>query len=88
MVLSNTVKSFVGMLLGPVAFLRFNVFIKDCTSLRFVGVRKNVFSRGSSRKSGYFLSELSLSIFILPLSLFISELFLSILAFSNLCCAL
>ena len=32
MVLSNTFKSFVGILLGPVAFLTFNVFIKDCTS--------------------------------------------------------
>ena len=55
MVLSNTFKSFVGILLGPVAFLRFNVFIKDCTSLGSVGVRKNVFSRGLSRKSEYII---------------------------------
>ena len=66
MVLSNTFKSFVGILLGPVAFLRFNVFIKDCTSLGSVGVRKNVFSRGLSRKSEYFLSvcTILLSIFL------------------------
>ena len=44
MVLSNTFKSFVDILLGHVAFLRFNVFIKDCTSLGYVGVRKNVMS--------------------------------------------
>ena len=66
MVLSNTFKSFVGILLGPVAFLRFNVFIKDCISLCSVGVRKNVFSRGLSRKSEYFLSvcTILLSIFL------------------------
>ena len=55
-VLLNTCKSFVGVLLGPVAFLRFNIFIKDCTSLGSVGVRKSVFLRGLSRKSEYFLS--------------------------------
>ena len=32
-VLSSTFKSFVGILLGPVVFSIFNVFIKDCTSL-------------------------------------------------------
>ena len=40
---SNTCKSFVGILLGPVAFLRCTVFIKDCTSLGSAGVRKNFF---------------------------------------------
>ena len=30
MVLSNTFKSFVGMLFGPVAFLKFNIFIRYC----------------------------------------------------------
>ena len=65
MVLSNTFKSFVGILLVPVAFLRFNFFIKDCTSLDSVGVIKNFFSRGLSRKSEYFLSvcTILLSIF-------------------------
>ena len=66
MALSNTFKRFVGMLLDPVAFLRFKVFIKDCTSLGSVGVRKNVFSRGLPRKSEYFLSvcTILLSIFL------------------------
>ena len=41
-------------ILGPVAFLRFIVFIKDGTSLGSVGISKNVFSRGLSRKSDYF----------------------------------
>ena len=56
MVLSNTFKSFVGILLGSVAFLRFNVFIKDYSSLGAVGVGKNVFLRTLPRKSEYFLS--------------------------------
>ena len=45
--------------------LKLIVFIKDCTSLGSVGVRKNVFSRGLSRKSEYFLSvcTILLSIF-------------------------
>ena len=65
MVLPNTFKSFIGILLGPVVFLRFSVFVKDCTSLGPVGVRKNVSSRGLSRKSEYFLSvsTILLSIF-------------------------
>ena len=54
MVLWNAFKIFVGTLLGPVAFLRFNDFIKDCTSLGTVGVRKIIFWRGLSRKSEYF----------------------------------
>ena len=33
MVLSNTFRNFVSILLGPVAFLNSNVFIKGCTSL-------------------------------------------------------
>ena len=38
MVLSNTFKSFLDILLDPVAFLRFNVFIQmtDCTALHWV----------------------------------------------------
>ena len=69
MVLSNTFKRFVGILLRPVAFLRFNVFIKDCTSLGSVGVRKSVFSRGLSRESEYFLSvcTILLSVFLMIL---------------------
>ena len=55
-ILSNTFKRFAGILLGPVAFLRFNIFIKGFTSLGSVGLRKNVFSRGLSRKSEYFLA--------------------------------
>ena len=43
MVLLNTFKSFVAILLGPVAFLRFSVFIKDCTSLGSAGVEKTFF---------------------------------------------
>ena len=49
-VLLNTCKSFVGVLLGTVAFLGFNIFI-DCTALGSVGVRKSDFLRGLSRKS-------------------------------------
>ena len=66
MVLSNTFKSFVGILLGPAAFWRFHVFIKDCTSLGSAGVGKNIFSRGLSRRSEYFLSvcTILLSIFL------------------------
>ena len=56
MVLSNTFKNFVGILLVPPTFLRFSVFIKDCTSLGFVGVRKKHFLRELSRKSEYFWS--------------------------------
>ena len=43
MVLSNTFKNFEGKPLVPATFLRFSVFIKDCTSLGFVGVRKKHF---------------------------------------------
>ena len=43
MVLSNTFKSFVDILFSHLAFLRLNVFIKDCSLLGYVGVRKNVF---------------------------------------------
>ena len=68
MVISNNFKSFVAFftvfLLGPVAFLRFIIFIKDCTSFGPVGVRKNVFSRGLSRKSEYFLSVCTILISI------------------------
>ena len=66
MVVSNTIKSFVSILLGPVAFLRFKAFIKGCTSLGSVGVRKNVFLMGLSRNSDYFLSicTILLSIFL------------------------
>ena len=42
-VLSNTFKSFVVILLGPVTFLRFNVCIKDRLSLGSAGVGKDVF---------------------------------------------
>ena len=55
MVSSNTFKSFAGILLGPAASLRFNAFIKDCTYLGSVGVRKNVFQRILSRISECFL---------------------------------
>ena len=56
MVLSNTFISFVVILLGHVAFLRFNVFFKDCTLLGSAGIRKDVFSGGLPWKFEYFLS--------------------------------
>ena len=52
-VLSSIFKIFVSM--GPVAFLRFNAFIKGCTSLGSIGARKKVFWRGFLRKSENFL---------------------------------
>ena len=67
-ILSNTFKRFAGILLGPVAFLRFNIFInfiKGFTSLGSAGLRKNVFSRGLSRKSEYFLSVCTFFCFLI-----------------------
>ena len=55
MVLSNTFKNFVGILLVPATFLRFSVFIKDCTSLGFVGVRKKHFFERIVKKVWVFL---------------------------------
>ena len=64
MVLSNTFKSFVDILFSHLAFLRLNVFIKDCSLSGYVGVRKNVFLRGLLRKSEYFLSVFTILLFI------------------------
>ena len=64
MVLSNTFISFVVILLGHVAFLRFNVFFKDCTLLGSAGSRKDVFSGGFPWKFEYFLSVSTILLFI------------------------
>ena len=62
MVISNNFKRFVAFftffVLGPVAFLRFNIFIKDCTSLVLLVLER------MSRKSEYFLSVCTISISI------------------------
>ena len=51
MVLPNTFNTFVGMLLGPIAFLLFRLLIILLISPGMVAVRKNFDCRGSVRKS-------------------------------------
>ena len=45
----NVLKSLVGILFGPIDFLRFNVLIMSPTSSGDVGVKKKVFSDGFVR---------------------------------------
>ena len=51
MVLPNTFNTFVGMLLGPIAFSLFRLLIILLISPGMVAVRKNFDCRGSVRKS-------------------------------------